>query len=107
MSMKRDLLVGELRRLAHEMVQGSLSETTRTCGREGCKCQRGERHGPHIYLTFRTPEGRSSALYVRPTELAKVRKGMAAWQRFWRIATVLATRNRRRIAAKKRTRREA
>jgi hypothetical protein len=92
--MKRDTPLQQLTRLAEVMIQGSLSETTRTCGRQGCRCQRGERHGPHTYLTFRTPEGRSSSRYVPPAERLRVVKGIAAWQRFWKIATTLAAHNR-------------
>lgn len=94
MSMKIDAPMQQLTRLAEIMIQGSLSETTRTCGRQGCRCQRGERHGPHTYLTFRTPEGRSSSCYVSPAERPRVVKGIAAWQRFWKIATKLAAHNR-------------
>jgi len=46
------------------MLQGSLAETTRTCGTPGCRCHRGERHGPHTYLSFKTPEGRSIVEFV-------------------------------------------
>lgn len=76
------------------MLQGSLSETTRTCGRPGCRCQQGQRHGPHTYLTFKTPEGRSSAVYVPATGVQEARAGVAAWKRFWRLAVDLAARNR-------------
>lgn len=93
-SMKKDASLRELMRLAGTMIQGSLSETTRTCGRGGCRCQRGERHGPHSYVTFRTPEGRSSSRYVPKPERERVAEGIADWQRFWEIASALAAENR-------------
>jgi hypothetical protein len=95
--MKRDAALRGLTRLAQVMIQGSFSETTRTCGREGCRCQRGERHGPHTYLTFRTADGRSSSRYVPKAELKHVAQGVAAWQQFWEIATALAAENREAI----------
>ena len=87
-------LLRELQRQATRMLQGSLSETTRTCGRPGCRCQQGQRHGPHTYLTFKTAEGRSSAVYVPAAGVREARAGVAAWKRFWRLAGELAVFNR-------------
>lgn len=84
----------ELLRSAEVMVQGTLSHTTRTCGRPSCRCHRGDRHGPHTYLSFRTPEGRSSSLYVPPEELPRFEAGVAAWKRFRELAQALARDNR-------------
>jgi len=86
-----------LRKLMHEaeqMLQGSLSQTTRTCGRPGCRCQRGERHGPHTYLTFKTSDGRSSAVYVPAPAVADARRGVVAWAKFWELAVRIAADNR-------------
>jgi hypothetical protein len=98
-----------LLRAAERMVQGSLSDTTRTCGRPGCRCHLGERHGPHTYLTFKTPEGRSSSVYVPAAARDEARQGVAAWTEFWRMAVQLAAHNRdaavaRWRAARRRTR---
>jgi len=93
----------QLLQAAEVMLQGSLSETTRTCGRPTCRCRRGERHGPHTYLTFRTAEGRSSALYVPPAELPRFRQGVAAWQRFGKLAARLAQENREAIVRQRRS----
>lgn len=30
---------------------GSLAEQHRKCGKEGCRCTRGELHGPYVYLS--------------------------------------------------------
>ena len=30
---------------------GSLLEQRRKCGKEGCRCTRGELHGPYVYLS--------------------------------------------------------
>jgi hypothetical protein len=32
-------------------VAGSLVEQHRKCGKEGCRCTRGELHGPYVYLS--------------------------------------------------------
>ena len=69
--MSRKKLLQQLLAAAQSMIQGGLSETTRRCGQPRCACQRdpARRHGPHLYLTFRS-EGNSRALYV-PSEYAE------------------------------------
>jgi hypothetical protein len=91
---EREGAIRELRGLAEIMVQGTLTRTTRTCGQASCRCHRGERHGPHTYLSFRTPEGRSSSLYVPPTEVPRLEAGVAAWRRFRELASLLGAANR-------------
>src|SRR6266481_3506229 len=52
-----------------KMLLGSLQSQRRRCGREGCRCTRGELHGPYTYLSVRAG-GRTRLLYV-PAELAQ------------------------------------
>ena len=35
---------------AGALLPGSLVEQHRSCGKEGCRCARGELHGPYAYL---------------------------------------------------------
>jgi hypothetical protein len=35
---------------AEGLLPGVLVEQRRTCGRQGCRCARGEPHGPYVYL---------------------------------------------------------
>lgn len=94
----------ELVQLAEIMVQGSFSRTYRTCGTPGCRCHRGEKHGPHTYLTFRTPKGRYTSLYVPQSEHARFREAVSAWSRFKELAAELAQENRERLAQSRPTR---
>jgi hypothetical protein len=48
------------------LLPGTLVEQHRNCGKEGCRCTRGEPHGPYVYLQV---AGR--LLYV-PSGLAEV-----------------------------------
>jgi hypothetical protein len=75
--MSKQMLLRQLLRWAKVMVQGGLSETTRRCGNPGCACYRdpAHRHGPHLYLTYRT-EKKNRSLYVAPEHAAQ-----AAWNR--------------------------
>lgn len=106
MSMTRATLVRRLTRLAQIMLQGGLSETTRTCGNPGCHCHAGQRHGPHLYLTFRTPEGRSSALYIPRAAEAEARRAAQAWAAFWETGVAVSHLNRQALRQRLRTRRQ-
>jgi len=47
---RRDRLAAGLP-LAAQFLAGSLVEQRRRCGKEGCRCTRGELHGPYVYLS--------------------------------------------------------
>ena len=47
---RRDRLVAGLPQAA-AFLAGSLVEQRRRCGKEGCRCTRGELHGPYAYLS--------------------------------------------------------
>ena len=53
-----------------QVLDGTLTEQARRCGRPGCRCADGEPHGPYAYFTPR-PAGRGRARYV-PAALAQV-----------------------------------
>lgn len=41
-----------------------------TCGRKGCRCKVGERHGPYYYIRHRTDKGRYRDEYVKSASVA-------------------------------------
>ncbi len=96
MSRTNKTLLPRLQRLAATAVQGGLSETTRTCGNPACACHQdpARRHGPHLYLTFRAPDGRSSALYVPREHEQRVRKAVQAWAQLWKTIVEISHENR-------------
>jgi hypothetical protein len=47
---RRDRLVAGLPQAA-AFLAGSLVEQRRRCGKEGCRCARGQLHGPYAYLS--------------------------------------------------------
>lgn len=105
--MTRDLLLHQLLEATEIMLQGSISETTRTCGQPGCRCHKGQRHGPHTYLTFKTAEARSSSVYVPVAARAQAEVGVEAWRQFWKVAVQLAADNRERAVVRWRSERAA
>lgn len=92
----RRRLLRDLSRAAERMIQASFSQTTRTCGSSGCGCHRDRklRHGPHLYLTFKGAEGRTTSRYVPGHAEFEAREAVAAWERFWELATEIARGNR-------------
>jgi len=102
-------LFPKLQRLAATAVQGGLSETTRTCGNPACICHRdpARRHGPHLYLTFRAPDGRSSALYVPREHEPTVRKAVEDWSQLWETIVEISHQNREALGRSLRRREES
>ena len=99
----REALLRRISRLVRRALFGSLSETYRTCGRPGCRCHQGHKHGPHLYVSFRGPDGTTG--YYVPQDLAEpMRHGVAVWQELQEALRRLAELNRQRLWARKEAR---
>ena len=94
-------LMRSLLRSAEKMIQAGLSQSMRTCGQARCACHSdpSRRHGPNAYLTFRSPDGKSTSLYVLSGHLEEAVAAKKAWDEFWETATVLASINREELKA--------
>lgn len=57
-----------------QTLRGSLVERYMTCGKAGCKCARGQRHGPVWYLTVSLGPGRTAGMQVPTVKLVQVRR---------------------------------
>jgi hypothetical protein len=68
------------------VLQGALIIQRRRCGKPGCRCARGELHGPYVFLTVRRRTGRR-LLYVPAALAAVVRRRVSLTAR---IAATLA-----------------
>jgi len=55
-------------------LQGSVVSQGRRCGKEGCRCQQGELHGPYVYLSVGRVGGASRLLYVPSALVGVVRR---------------------------------
>ena len=60
---RRRTLVGQLARL-EPVLRASLIERFTQCGKAGCKCMRGAKHGPAYYLTVSYAKGKTRQVYV-------------------------------------------
>ena len=59
---------------------GALHRQMRQCGKAGCRCADGERHGPYMYLSMRM-SGRSRLLYVPAEAVDVVRRRVKVTRR--------------------------
>lgn len=55
------------------VVGGSLVKQYVVCGKPGCRCERGQKHGPLYYLYWKE-QGRSRSLYVPREKVAEMRR---------------------------------
>ena len=85
-------LAGRRRKLVEQLaglgpvLRASLIERFTQCGKGGCKCMRGEKHGPAYYLTVSYAKGKTRQVYV-PKDLQPLAQ---LWVRNYRQAlTVL------------------
>ncbi len=77
---RRDQLAAGLPRAA-AFLAGSLVEQRRRCGKEGCRCARGELHGPYAYLSVAgrmiyVPAVLAEAVRVRLESSARLREAL-------------------------------
>ena len=72
---------------------GSLQPEWKRCGKPGCRCARGELHGPYFYRYW-YEAGRRHKAYVPRDRVAEVAAGLVRWQelhpRVWSIRQRLA-----------------
>ena len=73
LALRRRKLTQELCRLG-PVLRASLIQRFTRCGKAGCKCLQGEKHGPAYYLTVSYAKGRTRQVYV-PKDLLPVAEG--------------------------------
>ena len=57
-----------------DMLRGTVATQGRRCGKEGCKCTRGELHGPYTYLTLPRSSGPARIVYVPKAMAEELRR---------------------------------
>ena len=77
---RRDRLAASLPGAAG-FLAGSLAEQRRRCGKEGCRCARGELHGPYAYLSVAgrmvyVPAVLAEAVRARLQESARLQEAL-------------------------------
>lgn len=97
---QRQRLLEQIGPLAEQAIFGTLSETYRTCGTPGCRCHHGgPKHGPHLYVSYSGPAGKTTGYYVPKAIHSQVRQGVQAWGRLQKNLRRLALLNKQSIVA--------
>jgi len=89
---KRRKLFGKLVKLT-EMVNGNVIQIYRRCGKPGCKCATGEKHGPAQVLHFKE-EGRSQMVYLPRGSVTECRRRRTQYDRFKGLTKQILSVNR-------------
>lgn len=91
-------LLKQIRKLAQTAIYGSLSETYRRCGNPDCRCHHGgPKHGPHLYISYRGKNGKTTGYYVPQNTEAQIRQGLDAWSQLQDRLRELAALNKERL----------
>ena len=76
----RQRLLEQIEQLARRAIQGTLTESYRTCGNPRCRCHaEGPKHGPHLYISYRGEGGKTTGYYVPKAAQSEVRRAVEAW----------------------------
>ena len=65
----------------------------KACNKPGCKCTRGEKHGPYWYLSFRK-DGKTKMVFVRQARWEKVKRLTDRYKRWRKIRARLVMLNK-------------
>ena len=74
------------------VLQGALIMQRRRCGKPGCRCARGELHGPYVFLTVRRSTGRR-LLYIPAALASAVRRRVTLTTRIERTLVQISAIN--------------
>jgi len=99
---QRKRLTQEIEEALPQALLGSLSETYRRCGNPKCRCHTGgPKHGPHLYVSYRGPAGKTTGYYVPEAAHGAVRSGIQAWRRIQECLRELSFANKERLLPSK------
>lgn len=77
-----------------KILRATISKYYLTCGYKKCRCHRGEKHGPFVYLSAK--EKGKLRMYFVPKELIEnVKVGVKNYNKVWEIICELCIINRK------------
>ena len=89
---RRQALVRDLPELS-EILRASLITRYTSCGKAGCKCMSGQKHGPSYTLSVTVAKGKTRQLYVRQQDLEMVRRQVDNYEKLWRAIVEISSIN--------------
>jgi len=66
-----------------KVLRASLLERLTQCGKDGCKCMAGQKHGPSYYLTVSYPKGKTRQIYVSKDLKETAESWIENYHRIW------------------------
>jgi len=91
---RRKALVQQVARLEPLVLRGSLIERYKRCGHPGCRCQKGQGHGPKDYLSVSQAGGRPEMDYVPQEYSQQVSEYLRNFQKVRQILEQICNLNR-------------
>jgi uncharacterized protein DUF6788 len=79
LALRRQQLLQQLSGLG-PVLRASLIQRFVQCGKAGCKCMRGDKHGPAYYLTVSYAKGRTRQVYVPKDLVALTERWVANYR---------------------------
>jgi hypothetical protein len=67
-----------------QILRASLITRFTSCGKPGCKCMRGEKHGPSYLLSVTVAQGKTRQMYVRQRDVEEVKRLIDNYDRLWK-----------------------
>jgi len=99
---EKKALLREIQRCSG-MLQGSLVTLYRKCGKKGCRCEQGKKHGPAYCLSYKEG-GVTQMVYIPASRLGEVKEAMEAFSRYWELGVKLSRLNLEQMGLRKRRR---
>jgi hypothetical protein len=77
-----------------EVLRGTLRERYVRCGKAGCRCERGQGHGPFVYLSVTLGVGRTTQITVAAEDQAAARQLVRNYERVQQAVEAISAINR-------------
>lgn len=84
-----------------EILRASLITRYTTCGKPGCKCMRGDKHGPSYTVSVTVAPGKTRQMYVRKHDVEKVKAWIDNYDKVWRALVEISDINFELLRAKR------
>jgi hypothetical protein len=80
---RRRAIARRITDLLEEVLRASLITRYTTCGKPGCKCMRGEKHGPSYVASVTVAPGKTRQFYVRKDDVETVKALIDNYEEVW------------------------
>jgi len=83
-----------------EVLRGTLRKRYLRCGKPGCRCRKGQGHGPFFYLNVTLGVGRTRQITIDPADWALAKRYARNYRRLQEILEAVSAFNRKLFEAR-------